>query len=217
MLRQERVQLRDAVDPAAVIRPFGARHPGHGGLERQEPVLDRFAHPAVANDQDAAVGQAGRGPGVPPSFLLVLDQAGQFALAGEDQGERQLRGGGLVHAGRVGEDPPGRQELRHAVVPDRLALHQGRVHRCQAPQDLRAAHVRRDHDVDPRQGRLTGEVPLQDGDVRVRLKVLTQGGVRQADSNFPGHECQRSGPASGIFVPLGPRPARSVDFAPGPA
>ena len=126
VLRQQGVQLRDAVDVAALVVPRLAGHPCHGGFERQEPVLDRLAHAAVADDQHAPVREAGGGPGLPVTLLLVLQQPRELALAGQDQGKGQFGGGGFVDAGGVGEHPARRERLRDAVVPDRLALHRAR-------------------------------------------------------------------------------------------
>ncbi len=89
--------------------PLPAGHPGHGGFERQEPVLDRLAHPAVADDQHPPVREAGGGPGLPAALLLVLQQPRELALAGQDQGQGEFGGGGFVDAGGVGEHPARRQ------------------------------------------------------------------------------------------------------------
>ena len=107
--RQQVGQLIDGVDTVA----GGAGHAHDLDLERLEPRLDGLPDGAVPDQQDPAVGER-RAPLEPPLVLVVgAHEPGDTAQRCQDQGERQLGGGGVVDAAAVAEGdalghaPPG--------------------------------------------------------------------------------------------------------------
>ena len=156
-------QFVDAVDAPGGVIAGVARDPGEVDLERREPLLDRPAHPAVAEEQHAAIGEALVAGGRPSPVARGAHEVGDPALRGEHEREGQLRGRRLVHARRVREDVPGRQRVGHVVVSDRLRLHEPDVDALQRAEAVGRTHVRRHDEVDARSGldgRRAGEVPF---------------------------------------------------------
>ncbi len=146
--RQQLGQLVDAVDPPGLVVARAARDARELDLERREPVLDGRADAAVADEQHAAVGEALVSSGGPTALGCRADEVGDAPLGREHERERELGGGGLVHARRVREHVTRRQGRGDVVVADGLRLHEADVDAVERTEPVGRAHVRRHHDVD---------------------------------------------------------------------
>lgn len=124
-LRQQRIQLIDAVDNRAIGQ--GARRAGHRQqlcwFEGQQPSLDFLAHPAVAQQQHPGPVQAAAPSGFPALFTLAVHGGVHPTQRGQDQGQAVLGGRVLDGPARVAQPHPGGQVLQHPLVADRHQVH----------------------------------------------------------------------------------------------
>ncbi len=117
-----------AVDAPAVIHSLGRRDAHEIDIEWNEPFLDLLTDPTDAEQQYPAPRKAGVLPMRPAPVSLGQHGFGQTAQAGQDEGEGQFPGGGLVHFDGVAVGEPGRQGVGDAVEPERLALYDAEAH-----------------------------------------------------------------------------------------
>ena len=78
--------------------------------------LDVTADVAVPDDQHGLVRQRGAPAAVPAALVLVVDEARDPTQRRQRQGERQLRGRGVVDAAAVAEPDPVRDVPADAVI-----------------------------------------------------------------------------------------------------
>ena len=83
-------------------------------------------------------------------FVLRAHERGQSSLDASVRASGELGGRGLVHRRGIREDAARREELRDALVADRLALHEPGAHAVEPVEHRRHRHVRRHDDVDAR-------------------------------------------------------------------
>ncbi len=122
-LWQQLVQVGGRVNQRCSA-PAAAGHPGdRGDLEALQAGLDGRPDAPVANDQHPLVGEGPAGPLVPLARDLIAGEPVQVPAAGQGQGQRQLRGAGVVQPGRVAQCHLVRQQRQDVLVAGREGLH----------------------------------------------------------------------------------------------
>ena len=194
--RQQFRQLVDAVHADAVLVARPRRHRNEVHLEGRQPCGDRLADAAVAEQQHPPVREALGVARMPHPRAGVDGERVEVPLRGEGQPHRELGGGGLVHSRGVGEDDPGRELLRGALVADGLALHESGRHPRQQRQPVAAGHVGRYDQVDAVARGCGIHRPYDHLDaVRERLEVAGELGAGDGDDE--AHDLDATRPCDG--------------------
>ena len=197
-----REQVGELVDPVhlgdEVVTGAGpARHPRQGDLEGGEPACDGPPDRAVPHDEDPAVGERGAQRQAGPLTAGGVPHGVRYAAQrGEDEGDGQLRGGGVVHPSRVGHPHALGDHREGPVVAggEELDEAQGR-HTPHGGQLGRRPQVRGDDDLDGPFGGWVQRVPDEGLDALDGPHGVEPGLVRE------GHDRHGSSPYA---APLGP-------------